>query len=56
MCKSRDHLLETLKEVESDCGEGVMMREPGSEYEGKRSSSLLKVKVGRYTPFLCKCF
>ncbi|KAG9084988.1 hypothetical protein FRC07_013489 [Ceratobasidium sp. 392] len=45
MCKSRDHLLETLKEVERDGGEGVMMRQPGSEYEGKRSSTLLKVKT-----------
>ncbi|KAG9094737.1 hypothetical protein FS749_011933 [Ceratobasidium sp. UAMH 11750] len=45
MCKSREHLLETLKEVERDGGEGVMMREPGSEYEGKRSSTLLKVKT-----------
>ncbi|KAF8754731.1 DNA ligase [Rhizoctonia solani] len=44
MCKSRDHLLETLKDVEHDGGEGVMLRQPGSEYEGKRSSSLLKVK------------
>ncbi|KAF8747479.1 DNA ligase, partial [Rhizoctonia solani] len=45
MCKSRDHLLETLKDVEHDGGEGVMLRQPGSEYEGKRSSSLLKVKT-----------
>ncbi|KAG8766756.1 hypothetical protein FRC12_006673 [Ceratobasidium sp. 428] len=45
MCKSREHLLKTLKEVERDGGEGVMMREPGSEYEGKRSSTLLKVKT-----------
>ncbi|KAG8744002.1 hypothetical protein FRC10_010981 [Ceratobasidium sp. 414] len=45
MCKSREHLLETLKEVERQGGEGVMMRQPGSEYEGKRSSTLLKVKT-----------
>ncbi|EUC59263.1 ATP-dependent DNA ligase domain protein [Rhizoctonia solani AG-3 Rhs1AP] len=45
MCKSRDHLLETLKDVEREGGEGVMLRQPGSEYEGKRSSSLLKVKT-----------
>ncbi|KAF8600119.1 DNA ligase/mRNA capping enzyme [Ceratobasidium sp. AG-I] len=45
MCKSRDHLLATLKDVERDGGEGVMLRQPGSEYEGKRSSSLLKVKT-----------
>ncbi|CAE7088844.1 unnamed protein product [Rhizoctonia solani] len=45
MCKSRDHLLEMLKDVERQGGEGVMLRQPGSEYEGKRSSSLLKVKT-----------
>ncbi|KAJ1305172.1 hypothetical protein OPQ81_000203 [Rhizoctonia solani] len=45
MCKSKDHLLETLKDVEHEGGEGVMLRQPGSEYEGKRSSSLLKVKT-----------
>ncbi|CEL62034.1 DNA ligase (ATP) [Rhizoctonia solani AG-1 IB] len=45
MCKSKDHLLETLKDVEREGGEGVMLRQPGSEYEGKRSSSLLKVKT-----------
>ncbi|KAH7338308.1 hypothetical protein B0J17DRAFT_661935 [Rhizoctonia solani] len=45
MCKSKDHLLETLKEVEREGGQGVMLRQPGSEYEEKRSSSLLKVKT-----------
>ncbi|KAB5590871.1 ATP-dependent DNA ligase [Ceratobasidium theobromae] len=45
MCQSRDHLLETLKDVERQGGEGMMLRQPGSEYEGKRSSSLLKVKT-----------
>ncbi|CAE6527175.1 unnamed protein product [Rhizoctonia solani] len=45
LCTSKDHLLKTLKDVERDGGEGVMMRQPGSEYEGKRSSSLLKVKT-----------
>ncbi|QRV78606.1 ATP-dependent DNA ligase [Ceratobasidium sp. AG-Ba] len=45
MCKSREHLLETLKEVERQGGEGVMMRQPASPYEGKRSSTLLKVKT-----------
>lgn len=49
LCKSRDHLLATLKDVERDGGEGVMLRQPGSEYEGKRSSSLLKVKVSCLT-------
>ncbi|KAG8731647.1 hypothetical protein FRC11_003089 [Ceratobasidium sp. 423] len=45
LCKSKDHLLKTLKDVERDGGEGIMLRQPGSEYEGKRSSSLLKVKT-----------
>ncbi|KAF8627948.1 hypothetical protein AX17_006101 [Amanita inopinata Kibby_2008] len=42
--KSREHVLERLKEVESLGGEGVMLRKPESMYEGRRSNTLLKVK------------
>ena len=35
---------ELLKEVEGEGGEGLMLRRPGSLYEGKRSGTLLKVK------------
>ncbi|KIK57446.1 hypothetical protein GYMLUDRAFT_46330 [Collybiopsis luxurians FD-317 M1] len=42
--KSRQHVLDKLKEVESLGGEGLMLRQPGSQYEGKRSSTLLKIK------------
>ncbi|KAJ3737293.1 hypothetical protein DFJ43DRAFT_987910 [Lentinula guzmanii] len=42
--KSRQHVLDKLKEVESLGGEGLMLRKPGSLYEGKRSSTLLKIK------------
>ncbi|KAJ3997621.1 hypothetical protein F5050DRAFT_1670921 [Lentinula boryana] len=42
--KSRQHVLDKLKEVESLGGEGLMLRMPGSLYEGKRSSTLLKIK------------
>lgn len=43
-CRGRDHALEYLKEVEEEGGEGIMMRMPGSLYEGKRSATLSKVK------------
>lgn len=43
--KDKDHVLSFLKDIESRGGEGVMLREPGSKYEGRRSSTLLKLKV-----------
>ncbi|KAE9402549.1 hypothetical protein BT96DRAFT_964719 [Gymnopus androsaceus JB14] len=42
--KSRQHVIDKLKEVETLGGEGIMLRKPGSQYEGKRSSTLLKLK------------
>ncbi|KAM0746957.1 DNA ligase/mRNA capping enzyme [Meredithblackwellia eburnea MCA 4105] len=44
-CKGYDHLIELLQEVEKGGGEGLMLRKPGSLYEAKRSSTLLKVKT-----------
>lgn len=44
-CEGADHLAAYLAEVESKGGEGVMLREPGSNYEEGRSTSLLKVKT-----------
>ncbi|KAJ3047294.1 hypothetical protein HK097_011659 [Rhizophlyctis rosea] len=43
-CKGSDHVKELLEEVEEKGGEGLMLRKPGSLYEGKRSGTLLKVK------------
>ncbi|KAH6891588.1 hypothetical protein BKA70DRAFT_1119873 [Coprinopsis sp. MPI-PUGE-AT-0042] len=43
--RDKDHVLERLKEVEELGGEGLMLRKPGSTYEGTRSSTLLKVKT-----------
>jgi len=44
VCKSKEHLMEELQKVTDDKGEGLMLREPGSLYIGKRSKTLLKVK------------
>jgi DNA ligase 1 len=44
-CESTAHLLARLDAVQSVGGEGVMLRQPGSLYEGKRSRTLLKVKT-----------
>jgi DNA ligase 1 len=44
-CESIDHLRQELVRVESLGGEGLMLREPGSNYEIGRSTSLLKVKT-----------
>ncbi|KAJ7472567.1 hypothetical protein FB451DRAFT_1339465 [Mycena latifolia] len=41
---SRDHVLQELKKVETLGGEGLMLRQP-QLYEGKRSSTLLKIKT-----------
>ena len=43
-CRGVDHLREELKRVEGLGGEGLMLRQPGSEYVAGRSSTLLKVK------------
>ena len=44
-CKGIEHLKAELKAVEAEKGEGLMLRKPGSLYEGRRSSTLLKVKT-----------
>lgn len=44
LCKGHEHLLEILNSALSIGAEGLMLREPGSLYEGCRSSTLLKVK------------
>ncbi|KAK7453457.1 hypothetical protein VKT23_011730 [Stygiomarasmius scandens] len=43
--KSRQHVLDKLKEVETLGGEGLMLRKAGSLYEGHRSGTLLKIKT-----------
>ena len=44
-CKSPAHLKQVHDEIAALGGEGVMLREPGSAYEHRRSSRLLKVKM-----------
>jgi DNA ligase-1 len=44
-CRDMDHMLASLREVEALGGEGLMLRDPSSFYEKKRSSTLLKVKT-----------
>lgn len=44
-CLGFEHLSLELERVEKMGGEGLMLREPGSMYEGNRSSTLLKVKT-----------
>lgn len=44
VCDGRDGLTRRLQETAKAGGEGRMLRKPGSVYEGRRSSSLLKVK------------
>ncbi|KAJ3145500.1 hypothetical protein HDU86_000886 [Geranomyces michiganensis] len=45
LCKGRQHVLDMLKKVEALGAEGLMLRQPASSYEGKRSKTLLKVKT-----------
>jgi len=45
VCTGAADLLEELARVEHQGGEGLMLRQPGSEYERKRSGTLLKVKT-----------
>lgn len=44
-CESQAHMLEELARVEAVGGEGLMLRQPASRYERKRSGTLLKVKT-----------
>lgn len=43
-CKGSQHLQDCLQQVLDKGGEGLMLRDPQSLYEGKRSTTLLKVK------------
>ena len=43
-CTSKEKLATLMDAVLSEKGEGVMLKDPASLYEGKRSYSLLKVK------------
>ncbi|HEX3654530.1 MAG TPA: DNA ligase [Pirellulales bacterium] len=43
-CRSLEHLRDELELVLAGGGEGLMLRQPGSQYESGRSSTLLKVK------------
>lgn len=47
VCKDLDCLRAELARVEALGGEGLMLRQPGSEYEAGRSATLLKVKSFR---------
>jgi hypothetical protein len=42
---SSGHLKDMFDDVTGKEGEGIMIRQPGSQYEPKRSSTLLKLKV-----------
>lgn len=42
--KDKAHLLDLHKDITKQGGEGSMLRQPGSYYEQKRSSTLLKLK------------
>jgi DNA ligase-1 len=44
-CKGEGHMVNELEVIESRGGEGLMLRAPESEYEGRRSRTLLKVKT-----------
>ena len=44
VCESKDHLMRFLGQIEARGGEGVMLRDPNSQYVRSRSSTLLKVK------------
>ncbi|GAA5957027.1 hypothetical protein JCM3765_005384 [Sporobolomyces pararoseus] len=45
ICQGMEDLKKKLVEVQNLGGEGLMLRQPGSQYVGKRSKTLLKVKT-----------
>ena len=44
VCKSTDELASLMDQVLSEKGEGVMLKDPNSAYDRRRSENLLKVK------------
>ena len=44
VCTTKDELATLMDSILSEKGEGVMLKDPKSKYEGKRSNALLKVK------------
>lgn len=45
LCRNVDHLKKELTRIEALGGEGLMLRQPNSQYEAGRSMTLLKVKT-----------
>ncbi|MDA1017649.1 MAG: DNA ligase, partial [Planctomycetota bacterium] len=45
LCTGTEHLKQELARIESLGGEGLMLRQPGSNYQAGRSFTLLKVKT-----------
>jgi len=43
-CRNLEHLQAELQRIESLGGEGLMLRQPGSNYKAGRSTTLLKIK------------
>jgi len=41
----KDHLDRRLKQITSEEGEGLMLKDPDCAYEHRRSPNLLKVKI-----------
>ena len=44
ICKDHDHLIIRMKEITSIKGEGIILRDPNSIYENRRTKTMLKVK------------
>ena len=44
ICESTEQLAEEMDRITGEKGEGVMLRDPSSLYENRRSDKLLKVK------------
>ena len=44
ICESHEHLMKEMDKVTAKGGEGIMLRDPESLYEGTRSDKILKVK------------
>ena len=44
VCEGPEHLMTEMDKVVAKKGEGMMIRDPLSKYEGRRSDTLLKVK------------
>jgi DNA ligase-1 len=53
VCKDRDHMQEFMQDIIDKGGEGIILRDPMSQYQAGRSAGYLKHKVCLLNKLVC---